>query len=386
VVSFLVLHLELFFGKGSESMKWNFLVVDDEEDIANQTVETLSNVRTLGAGNEVTCDYILSFEEAKSHALKVKYDLVVLDLKDDARDVEGADYKGQEVLEFLRQTHFVPVIFYTGHPHKVKHLESPMVRVVAKGDDDVALLRAAVVEVFDTRLPHLIKYIQEQQREYLWGHIDEFWKSGNDVFRKEELAFLLARRLGNVLAGDSIRKFLRGNNTNSDIVHPVEMYMWPSIGQDIQTGDIISWQDSHFVVMNPACDFAQSKIEFVVLVRCLPLEELPEYVKTKTMKTEGGTDLKYMTSLVRDRREKVQPERFKYLPGTCFIPNLVADFQMISTISLKELSAGAKRVATLDTPFAEGLVSGFSRYYGRIGVPNLDSKELAEKIFEEIII
>ncbi|WP_223481237.1 MULTISPECIES: response regulator [unclassified Pseudomonas] len=367
-------------------MKWTFLVVDDEEIIANQTVETLSGIRTLGPDDEIACDFILNFEDAKSHALKVKYDLVVLDLKDDARDVEGADYKGQEVLEFLRQTHFVPVIFYTGHPHKVKHLESPMVRVVAKGDDDVKLLRTAVVEVFETRLPHLIKHIQDQQREYLWGHIDEFWRSGNDAFRKEELAFLLARRLGNVLAGDSIRRFLRGNDANPDIVHPVEMYMWPSIGDDIQTGDIITWQDAHFVVMNPACDFAQGKIEFVVLVRCLPLEDSQEYAKSKLAKSQGATELRHLTALVRDRREKVQPERFKYLPGTCFIPDLVADFQMISTVSLEELSASAKRVATLDTPFAEGLVSGFSRYYGRIGVPNLDSKELAVMIFEGIKI
>jgi CheY-like chemotaxis protein len=365
-------------------MKWNFLVVDDQEDIAKQTVETLSSARTLGAGNEVSCDFILSFEEAKSHALKVKYDLVVLDLKDDAKDVDGADYKGQEVLEFLRQTHFVPVIFYTGHPRKVKHLESPMVRVVAKGEDDVALLRAAVVEVFDTRLPQLIKYIQEQQREYLWGHIDEFWKSGSDLFPKEELAFLLARRLGNVLAGDSIRGFLRGSEINSDVVHPVEMYMWPSIGNEVLTGDVLLWQGQHFVVMNPACDFAQKKIEFVVLVRCVPLEELPEYAKTRLAKSGGDTDLKHMISVVRDRREKVQPERFKYLPSTCFMPDLVADFQMISTVKLEELDSSAERVATLDTPFAEGLVSGFSRYYGRIGIPNLDSKEVAAKIFDKI--
>lgn len=367
-------------------MKWNFLVVDDQEDIAKQTVETLSSARTLGADNEVACDYILNFDDAKSHALKVKYDLVVLDLKDDNQDVEGGDYKGQEVLEFLRQTHFVPVIFYTGHPRKVKHLESPMVRVVAKGDDDVSLLRAAVVEVFSTRLPQLIKYIQEQQREYLWGHIDEFWRSGNEIFHKEELAFLLARRLGNVLSGDSIRKFLRGGDANPDVVHPVEMYMWPSIGEDVQTGDVIEWQNGHFVVMNPACDFAQKKIEFVVLVRCLSLEEVPEYEKSKKAKEKGEIDLKPLTSLVRDRREKVQPERFKYLPGTCFMPDLVVDFQMITTVPLSLISQEAKRLATLDTPFAEGLVSGFSRYYGRIGVPNLDSGEIASGLFEKIKI
>ncbi|WP_277964959.1 response regulator [Pseudomonas sp. RIT-To-2] len=367
-------------------MIWNFLIVDDNKELAEQTKEILVDTWD-NEDTTVFCDIVTDFEEAKSLALKSKYDLVVLDLKDDTAHGKEQEYKGEEVLNFLRSSHFVPVVFYTGHAHKIQSLQTPVVRVVSKGDDDVTNLRLAVTTIFDTKLPTLLKRIHELQREYLWDHVDKFWSTNTDSYPKEELAFLLARRLGTVLSGDSIRNFLNGTTSGSDIAHPVEMYIWPPIGIGPTAGDIILWKDQHYVIMNPACDFAQNKIENIVLIKCEPIEKQVEYIKLKELKlAEAEYSLKSLTCLVRDRRDGkgVQPERFKFFPKTHYIPTLVADFQSITTIDINTFSADTKRIATLDTPFAEALLSGFSRYYGRIGVPNLDSAALAQHIYDTI--
>ena len=362
-------------------MKWNFLVVDDDQKMAAQTSEILQNKRTL-PGDEVVCEICSSFEGAKEKVLKSRYDLVVLDLQD---DVGRAEMKGQEILDLLRLTHFIPVVFYTGHAHKVASLQTPFVRVVAKGDDDVELLRAAVAEVFSSGLPKLIHFIHEQQRAYLWAHVDEFWKSTGPICDVKDLACLLSKRLSNALKGVSVRRSLDGEDR--DIVHPIEMYVWPSIGEGLQTGDIVELEGSQYVILNPACDFAQGKINHIVMAECFKLEHCQEYLDLVEHKKTGApftrSQLSAVKGVVGDNRQgkKVQPERYKYLPATVFMNASVVDFQALRSIAnAEEKLAGIRRIATLDTPFVESLLSKFSRYYGRIGTPDLNVDELVDVI------
>ncbi|MCP1642032.1 CheY-like chemotaxis protein [Pseudomonas citronellolis] len=368
-------------------MEWNVLVVDDREELARQTVDIISSSRTL-KDNSFACDISLDFEEAKRKVVKSKYDLVILDLRDDKSD---NDTKGKEVLESLREAQFFPVIFYTGYAEKVNDLKTPLVQVVAKGDDDTDSLRGAVQSIFGTGLPQLVRYIHEQQKNYLWSHVDEFWKKTAPLCAPAELAYLLARRLGNALRGSSIREFLEPTRGSVDVIHPVEMYVWPPMGDKIQTGDLLKVEDSYFVVLNPACDFAQSKVEFVMLAECVPLKDCKEHIDLIATKGDGktadGNQIGALKSLISDNRggKKVQPERYKFLPGTVFLEDLVIDFQRIRTLGFDDAGlAAVDRVATLDAPFVESLLSKFSRYYGRIGTPNLDSGNLAKEVVDGI--
>lgn len=375
-------------------MEWNFLIVDDRPDLGIQTRDILCNSRTLVGvpglvgENTIVCDIVTDFNEAKSKALKTKYDLAVLDLRDDASD---DDLKGREILESLREAHFLPVIFYSGFAQKVESLRTPFVEVVVKGEGDVALLRSAVQRIFSTRLPHLIRHIHDQQKEYLWNHIDEFWKSSGPICDPEDLAYLLARRLGNSLKGSAIRSFLQPVPVNADVIHPVEMYIWPPLGETKQTGDLLKYKESFFVVLNPACDFAKGKVEYLIVVECVSLETCDEYLEIqaikRTNKEPEANKVGLLKSLVSDYRsgKGVQPERFKFLPETVFMKALVVDFQRLSSFSSdSEFFVNAERIATLDTPFAESLLSKFSRYYGRIGTPDLESVNITKKIVDGI--
>ncbi|MBP0598989.1 hypothetical protein J8I26_12780 [Herbaspirillum sp. LeCh32-8] len=371
-------------------MKWNALVVDDDAEQASTTSELISN-RKSGIDGEIECTQIASFDVALKQIAISRFDVLVLDLKDDVTDLENSDtsYGGERILQQLRLSHFTPVVFYTGYAHKIAHLESPFVKVVSKGDAHA--LRQAVKEIYETKLPSLLRHIQEHQRQYLWDHIENESTQVNLNQVQHEFAFLLARRLSNALAGDTIREFFNpAHDSHHEIAHPIELYIWPPIGNTLTFCDLVQHQsngnEKFFIVLNPACDFAQDKAEKALLAECFPLSdatEHQEFVGNKLAEKEKALRAN-LRSLLADRRQGkgIQPDRYKFLPGTSFLPDLVIDFQNLRQISVTEIHGDVhyKRVATLDSPFAESIQSRFVRYYGRVGTPDLEFDSLLNQI------
>ena len=91
-----------------------------------------------------------------------------------------------------------------------------------------------------------------------------------------------------------------------------------------------------------------------------------------------------MKSLLSNRRQKGQPDRFHYLPGAFDLPHLIVDFQQVLTVPREALSEdGVVRVATLDEPYGAELVSRFTNYLNRIGSPDLDVESILEGLVPE---
>ncbi|RUR39342.1 response regulator [Vreelandella populi] len=375
-------------------MNWNFLIIDDQEQLAQQTADIVSSQRTLKGvngledGQIISCEIVSDFEEAKIKIRTSKYDLAIIDLRDEA---SNNDIKGKEILESLRKEQFIPVIFYSGFAHKVENLRTPFVQVLAKGDDDADLLREAVKSIFNTRLPHLVRHIQEKQREYLWDHVQNHWSNTDELKEDGELAYLLARRLSSSLTAESIRGFLNPDQEVPRIVHPVEYYIWPSLEGNISLGDIYKKDKTsdYYLVINPACDLDQGKTESALFVKCLPIEGFSEFSDVSQSKKTGSeiskSKKKQLRSLVCDNR-KSQPERYKYIPGTSFMPHLIADFQHLSQEPIARITEADnyERVATLDSPFAEAIQARFARYYSRFGVPDLDFDNVTDALISKI--
>ena len=113
---------------------------------------------------------------------------------------------GEKVFQQIQERRFIPVIFHTAYAHKVKELANPFVQVVDRADPRA--LRNAIKKVFDTTLPHLLRHLESEQREYMRGHVQNHWKESSDDYEKTDLAYLLARRLSSILERSSIRRFL----------------------------------------------------------------------------------------------------------------------------------------------------------------------------------
>lgn len=374
---------------------WNFLIYDDDEGVLDALVETFEGEGFLGE-ESVKCTAVSKFSDASKLIESGRFDLVVLDLMDEEADRvvgESDVLSGERILDLLKGFQFTPVVFHTGYAQKIKHLESPFVKVVAKGD---RRLGEVVKQAFSTRLPGLIRYIQEQQRVYLWEHVERNWNGTEELKVDGEVAYLLARRLSNALSADSIRRFFNsGEGERGSTVHPVEYYVWPSLNGGVHLGDIYREISSAscYLVINPACDLEQCKADSVLFVKCKPLSEFPEFsevqVLVKSKKEVSSTKKKELRALLSDSRKVSggQPDRYKYIPGTSFMPHLVADFQDLSQVDMSLLVDEGQylRIATLDSPFAEAVQAKFARYYARFGVPDLRFDEVTDLVLSEIV-
>ena len=89
--------------------------------------------------------------------------------------------------------------------------------------------------------------------------------------------------------------------------------------------------------------------------------------------------IRQLQALLRNNRQDNQSERFFFLPGALSLPDLVVDFQHLVTLQRGHMGE-LERLAPLDSPFAEALLARFTRYFGRLGTPDLDVAVLLQRL------
>ena len=365
---------------------WSVMLVDDDVDMCNMIKEFIEEARVTSEGDAALVSIIPEFADALNRLASSRFDLVILDVRQGGYELNPGDEAGAKLLKEIMSTRFLPVIFYTGLPTLVKHLENaPFIQVVAKGGTHEPLLKAVRI-IMRSELPlmnrALVNHIDKIQREYMWKFVAKNWESITAETDRASVAFLLARRLASSLSDPSATQFAQdlgsvlNASTESDKVHAMQYYVMPPIAEPpMMAGDIykgtVNAQDGYWVMVTPSCDLVQDKAEWLLLAICDPLLEQREYVKWVGARSKSSATR--LRELLGNNRRGSQRERHFYLPAAMSIPDLVVDLQNVAAIQPKEFgSLGLERLATLDSPFAEALTSQFSRLFGRIGTPGLD--------------
>ena len=190
--------------------KWNVLAIDDDKTKLDDLERILSNRME---DNEFEFTKITSFDEGLKSISTDRFDLVFLDVHEENGDAEPYDHpeiedqRGEDLLQHLQSIRFVPVIFYTGYPLKVKHLESMVVKVVDKGTT-IEEVRGAVNSILNTKLPQLSKHIEEQIRSYIWGSLRSVLNDQDLKISPPEIALLMARNLASNLSQNVVKEIL----------------------------------------------------------------------------------------------------------------------------------------------------------------------------------
>lgn len=371
--------------KGQEGIKWRFLIVEDKEDKVRQLQEIAP--ACVDAPDEVEVYVCPTFKKAAARLRTERFDLLILDLKDDSDTTLEADSSpaGLAIFEELKKTRFVPVVFYTALAHKVRSEQTSFVRVVEK-TEDVTRVKEEVRRVLATQLPRLTRHLEELQRSYMWDFVSTHWKEFDSSHEQADLAYLLARRLALTLQREA-RKMARKMAGKAVLladpknVHPMEMYIRPPVSTNRLAGDIlrgaVGVESGHWLVLTPSCDFEQAgRLHSVLLAQCIPVTSLPEYVNWKA---NPATNAGPLRAMIGDNRGDAQPERFKFLPGTYFLPDSIVDFQRLRAVSPDDVSK-LEVVASLDSPFAEAALARFSRYFGRLGTPDIDKNVVINRL------
>lgn len=376
-------------------MKWNILAVDDDPSVGRQIKDFLDgSIRINGKNDELAVDVMDNFDEALGELDKMLYDIVILDVFKGKVGITIKTRPGENILEEIRKRCFTPVIFYTALPKAVEDKKSDLVYVVYKTAGGLNKLKEAVVSLINTGLPMinrlLIKHFFRVQGEYMWNFVEPNWRTFTSNTDMQSLAYLLSRRLAWSLSRENIHYLidsLGGSavtpSVNGDLVHPIEYYIYPPIGTQYNMGDILGnntkKRKNYCIILTPSCDMVQegerkAKSEYILVAACIPL---PETEEGKEWLQEGSAaQEKTLIEFMKNNKRKGQKERYYFLPGTFFLPNLFVDFQTVYTIPFDEMKRFEK-ITTLDSPFAECLLNRFCRYIGRIGTPDINKSEIA---------
>lgn len=369
-------------------MELRVLFIEDDEKLGQNLQKSFDGSSV--AGYTLRTKVINQFEDGISVINKDDFDLVILDLYKD-KDTRDED-AGIKVLESIRQSAFVPVVFYTGHAYKITALISEIVGVVSKGDG-IETLTKEIERIITSKIAvlksQIYGHLRESLRKYFWETVDAekkiFVPGKSDV----SLGYLLLRRFANSLSKENIKELLGDDKIKTDKAHPMEFYIFPvdpdSTKEEYLAGEIIEKEGRHYAILTPDCDLVlrsngSRKADKILLATAKNFKSLPDYTKYDELKKkQGKSEKEYQQLLNLEGKLKTwmgnrggEQDRFFFLPATPFIENMVIDFQDKSMVDYNELKS-YRRIAKLDLPYAQSMISSFIRYYNRIGFPDIDA-------------
>ena len=358
------------------SKELKLLYIEDDKQNRDDLIALLQN-DTL-CNFKVNIEAVDTFDNAIEKINSKLYHIIILDIYK-GNPINGGEQLGLQILEQIQSKSFIPVIFYSGNTQNVQNLKSQIVGVVTKGDDGFNGLKLEIERLIKFNLPFIKENIhaclEEELKNYFWKIIH----NQRDKFRPEindfSLGYLMLRKFSSSLSRDKISEILGDDSLNKEKVHPMQFYIYPAISGEYECGEILQKDQEVFVILTPSCDFISGKnrprkVGDVLLAKTKLLSETKEYEKYQSKK--DGKDEKEKENLIR-LIESRKGDRYFFLPQTPFIENRIIDFQSKEMVKYDDL-ANYTRVAKLDSPYAESMVSSFIRHYNRIGYPDIDSE------------
>ncbi|MGQ4729372.1 hypothetical protein ACUN3E_17115 [Streptomyces sp. Ju416(a)] len=399
-------------GLPAPSPEWTVVVVEDNEDFRKDVEKQLCS-SDVAYGRAPRVISVGEFAQAEEVLSAQTVDVVILDVRDD----QGSDYAGEMLLDSLKSTRFVPVVFYTAYADRVRPLaQPPVVQVVGKEEHTDVLLNA-VRAAFDSRLPIAVRgladHVREVTREYLWD-IAKQWESLGDYDAEQKTTLLVARltrSLELTLALDGEDR-LRGPVGRALALpsnwHPSRIYVIPPIGQNIDTGDLLLHGSTqrYWVQLTPSCDLANGKADRHLLVAASPILEVEPFLSWSVAESEWGrieqaeappggwsqeekerrARLKKATKDSRGAGRQIilgRHDRFFHLPKFFNVPDLIIDFQHVQTPADSEM-VDYVRICGLASPWPQVLVNRYNRQTGRMGFDDPDADAVLERISREV--
>jgi CheY-like chemotaxis protein len=357
-------------------MELKLLFIEDDETLGKNLKKIFDGETILEY--QIKADTISIFEEGIDSIKNKDYDIVVLDLyKDkDAKDEEA----GIKVLNQIRETAFIPIIFYTGHAHKITDLISEVVGVVSKGEIEggIVALKREIARIITSKIAllkgQIYNHLRESLRQYFWETVHAEKRVFEPIKNDISLGYLLLRRFANSLSKENIKQLLGDDKIKADKAHPMEFYIYPTSKGEYESGEILLKGGIFYIILTPTCDFIEDKeakrerrVGKVLLAVATALSETDYYKDYK--QTSNDKNKERLARVIETRKG----DQFFFLPGTPFIENLVLDFQNKIMVEYNDLKAYT-RIAKLDDPYAQSMVSSFIRYYNRIGFPDIDAE------------
>ena len=358
----------------------NILIVEDDEAIYNDVYKrNIDLFNKINKEHQITEVWIQNKDEAIV-ALKNPeniFDGAIVDL--DLMGSGGTDTSGNEVVKEIKENLRFPTFVITGTPHHISaelYVPSSVFDVFERDEVDVMDTLDKFKEIKATGILSLLNRngkIEELIQNIFWNHIStslDNWARDNKRNSTEKEASLLRYTILHML------EYL-----DESKVHPSEFYITRPVKEHLSTGDLITLDGNRYVVLTPACDFAQNKVSKVFLLRIKDVsEEISGIEEIQTIERLSSSKKGKLEKLIRNNSSY-----FHFIPQHNGINAGIIDFQHKLSIPIEVLekkikSAEVDRFATISLPFLKDLIERYSSYYSRQGSPDFDSDEIINSI------
>jgi CheY-like chemotaxis protein len=314
---------------------------------------------------------------AKLQDSKNNYDGAIVDL--DLMGSGGTDSSGNEVVKEIKQNLRFPIFVITGTPHHISeehNVANAIFGVFERDEVDLDDIFNRFCLIKGTGILNLLNRngkIEELIQNIFWNHIStslDSWVLDEKRNSEEKEDSLLRYTILHML------EYLDENN-----VHPSEFYITRPVKETLSTGDLISWNGNRYVILTPACDFAQKKVTKAFLLRIKEIsEEINGIDEIKSITGLSNTKQKAFERIVKNNKDS-----YHFIPKHNLINAGIIDFQDKLSIQIEEIegkikSAEIDRFATISLPFLKDLIERYSSYYARQGSPDFDVEEVISSI------
>lgn len=359
--------------------KFRILFVDDDNELITDLKnffesESYSNHSFGEMKILATCRQ--SFDDAIELCQLQSFDLVVLDLMNGS---DRTQTEGLTVFSSIENNFFAPIIFFSGfadvNPDLQSYTNSRIVDVISKGNTN--LLKQKIREMIENPssfvflMKTISRLVREELKDFFWNHVhaerDKISAYGREDY---SLNYMFMKKLSHSLSKSKIKKLTFDDLINEDKAHPMEFYIYPTNDGDFEPGEILHLRadNTYFILLTPACDLVENrgyKVECVLLLKAILLENVREYIDYRENGSNNAKDK--LKNVINNNNNKSF-----FIPKTYFMPNLVAYFDKIVSVKIEDLKSNYSRVAKLDDPFTQSLITKFTNCYNRVGTSDID--------------
>ena len=334
---------------------------------------------------------IVKSKEDGHAALKDKdWVAAFVDLKLSSENILAAEEGNELVREIFQKLRF-PVTILSNTPQEISQEfeKSVFLKVYEKSavnyqdllKDSIRLYKTGVIEILGGK-----GLINEYVNEIFWNHLShtlDFWVSQEESLPNEELKKILLRYTLSHLQ----ENLFRNEVGDFEKHHPSEFYIFPPINEEVFTGDIITFNDQKYIILNPACDMvirnysdyksngnpAQRNSSFVLLCKLVTLDSVLSGPVINDKNAISGK----AKDIVQNKKS-----RYHFLPPYYELKGYVIDFQDITTKLCNEVESDGEIFATVSSIFLKDIIARFSFYYSRQGAPDMDFGHIERAILE----
>lgn len=354
----------------------NILIVEDNisfQEMYRSSIK-LFNDEIKETNKKIEATFLVDDSEIPNRLFYNHFDAIFIDLV----WKEGTtNPKGVELLEKLYHKCRLPIFVVSGNLTSLDEelfIECDIFKKISKDCADINMLLQDVMNLYESGFTKTLgnnSKIDEELNYVYWNYISKqfySWKSLDDKEKCRRMLRFMTTRLNEKLKYKEIE-----DGMNHDEYDSLEFYIIPAMSTEGFTGDIIMYNGKQYVILSPACDLENCKMDYVLIcmIDFQKFAELKTAIQVSTSKTKIN-DLKDKLNRYVDNNVP----RYHLLPPCTLFNGGFVDFQAIEAVNKDELKK-MEIIATINPVFSKDIRGRFAQYYNRQGQPQLN----CEKIF-----